>query len=1537
MIGANAVIAADATVKGDGGRVIVWADESAAVHGRLSARGGAKGGDGGLIETSAKQNLSVTSVPDVTAPEGAGGTWLIDPNDIDIVAGSGPPTNIDTSDPFAFPSTGDGASLGVDLIEAALSGGANVTVTTSAGGSELGNINLNATLALDDTNGTNTLTFSAHNDININSPITDTAQGGETLNLVLEADSDSDGLISGGILIAADIDLGGGLLDARTLGSGIVSFTDNRTIDADFRAGSVTVGTGTQTFNGNTLFDTLTLTGGTATGSGSLTVVNDFDWSGGTLAIETGIAGGAVFDITGTSTKTLNAALTNAGNLTVMPGASGDILGSGTLTNLADRIIDIQNDLAFAPTLSLLNLGILRITGGTAVTLPALTDDADAVVELDVGTLTLAAAGTHAGSFTLASGTTLRINAPGSTNTFAAGSSVNGAGSLTIDDGVTNFDAAAGFTATGTVTVNGGTIDFGNTATLNALAINNGAVSVSGSITTSTFTFTDGTPGGSGLLAVTGAGSWSGGTMQDAGETRINAGGSLSLTGTTDRVLDTRVLTNLGTIDVQLTGGAGITLVNAGAFDNEAGGTLSFSSSSGISGTSGVLTNRGTVAANADTAIDANFINAAAGALNILNGTLTLTLAAGRQNSNEGRIDLAAGTTLVLSSTTPVDFTNAQGAELAGHGTLDSTDPDVTLINAGRLDPGSSPGTLTFDGGLTLTGSSVLKIDTAGVAEAGTDYDLVRVIGNLTLGGTVEMALFGGYIPALNDTYAFITQTGTRTGSFAAEPIAPLGVVYDPLVSDPQSMSVSVSGVGSIRSWITAGSGNWNDSANWSDGGLLGIPGAADIVHINQPGTITVTVSSNVDSVLGLDSKGILRLTAGTLTLNGTSFIETLTQSGGLLTGDGLVTVTDTLTWTAGRQAGTGATQVGTGADLLLTGSSQKDLDRTLRHFSQTGSSLAVGTGQLDIGNGGAFVNETGATMTWDVPSGSLLIDQDSGGARVVNRGLWVKRGTGQLDIGCCGTISFTNEGTVRVEAGLFDLARGGTQEGLLDVRTGGELRFGGGTHVLGANFAVTGAGLIRHSSGTVTVDENVVVPSGSRWLQTGGTLNGDSLFTVDGSFEWQTGLQAGTGETVIGVGGELLLTGASQKDLDRTLRHFSTTGTSLSTATGQVDIGNGGAFVNEAGATMTWDVPSGSLLLDQDSGGATVVNRGLWVKRGAGELDIGCCGAIPFDNASGAVTVEAGLFDSAGGSQVGAMFTVLAGGEMRFSGGTHDLTDAVFSGDGRVRFAGGTSTLQGALNYDVGETFVSGGTVVFNSDAQSSVLTHTGGVLRNNALLTINDTYDWRGGQLFGTGETVIPVAGELLMSTGAEKELDGHTLTHRSTTGTSLWSDGNFRMDNGAVFTNAAGALFEVSATTSTAFSYGSGSTSWVNEGTLTKSGALEWEHRNEVQWTGTGDLTVTGGFIDLRNVQQVGGTWDVAAGTRIDFLQSGNNRLTDTVVTGEGRFRNVSGTLTLDGTTSYGLPRLDVTGGTLVLDIDVTLDDVVHTGGCCATTRY
>src|SRR3990170_2869578 len=48
----DATIAADAKQNGDGGKVIVWGNDAARVHGTISARGGLEGGDGGFIETS---------------------------------------------------------------------------------------------------------------------------------------------------------------------------------------------------------------------------------------------------------------------------------------------------------------------------------------------------------------------------------------------------------------------------------------------------------------------------------------------------------------------------------------------------------------------------------------------------------------------------------------------------------------------------------------------------------------------------------------------------------------------------------------------------------------------------------------------------------------------------------------------------------------------------------------------------------------------------------------------------------------------------------------------------------------------------------------------------------------------------------------------------------------------------------------------------------------------------------------------------------------------------------------------------------------------------------------------------------------------------------------------------------------------------------------------------------------------------------------------------------------------------------------------
>ena len=83
-VGKGARLSADAKTKGKGGRVIVWADDTTRYHGRISARGGAQGGDGGFVEVSGKRYLAFRGKVDVNAPKGRAGTLLLDPNDLCI-------------------------------------------------------------------------------------------------------------------------------------------------------------------------------------------------------------------------------------------------------------------------------------------------------------------------------------------------------------------------------------------------------------------------------------------------------------------------------------------------------------------------------------------------------------------------------------------------------------------------------------------------------------------------------------------------------------------------------------------------------------------------------------------------------------------------------------------------------------------------------------------------------------------------------------------------------------------------------------------------------------------------------------------------------------------------------------------------------------------------------------------------------------------------------------------------------------------------------------------------------------------------------------------------------------------------------------------------------------------------------------------------------------------------------------------------------------------------------------------------------------
>lgn len=83
-VAAGASLRADAVTRGNGGTVVVWADDSTHFVGHISARGGAQGGNGGQVEVSGKRALAFRGTVDTLAPAGKAGSLLLDPGTICI-------------------------------------------------------------------------------------------------------------------------------------------------------------------------------------------------------------------------------------------------------------------------------------------------------------------------------------------------------------------------------------------------------------------------------------------------------------------------------------------------------------------------------------------------------------------------------------------------------------------------------------------------------------------------------------------------------------------------------------------------------------------------------------------------------------------------------------------------------------------------------------------------------------------------------------------------------------------------------------------------------------------------------------------------------------------------------------------------------------------------------------------------------------------------------------------------------------------------------------------------------------------------------------------------------------------------------------------------------------------------------------------------------------------------------------------------------------------------------------------------------------
>ena len=108
FIDSNSTINVSATLRGNGGTAIVWADQTTRFLGNIVAKGGAQLGDGGFVEVSGKQNLDYRGEVNTFAPNGKIGTLLLDPTDINIIGGTGPFDFIAFTevDQFADPNNG---------------------------------------------------------------------------------------------------------------------------------------------------------------------------------------------------------------------------------------------------------------------------------------------------------------------------------------------------------------------------------------------------------------------------------------------------------------------------------------------------------------------------------------------------------------------------------------------------------------------------------------------------------------------------------------------------------------------------------------------------------------------------------------------------------------------------------------------------------------------------------------------------------------------------------------------------------------------------------------------------------------------------------------------------------------------------------------------------------------------------------------------------------------------------------------------------------------------------------------------------------------------------------------------------------------------------------------------------------------------------------------------------------------------------------------------------------------------------------------
>ncbi len=219
--------------------------------------------------------------------------------------------------------------------------------------------------------------------------------------------------------------------------------------------------------------------------------------------------------------------------------------------------------------------------------------------------------------------------------------------------------------------------------------------------------------------------------------------------------------------------------------------------------------------------------------------------------------------------------------------------------------------------------------------------------------------------------------------------------------------------LGAQTSYTLNGTGDWNDAAMWTPNGVPG-PGDTAIV------------------------------TAGTIKLTDTVNISALYMSGGTITGDSNLTVTDSLAWSGGYITFS-TTSLEVKPKITLTASAKT----SIMGYAKAGRNF-VNEGEIYWGDGGLVIGYQNKNIyfynygtLYDTGTSSITGGQSSQNRLFINHGKYIRSGTGETTINI---VQFINFGEVTVNAGKLILPAGYITEenGSYRVDKGAHLRVGG-------------------------------------------------------------------------------------------------------------------------------------------------------------------------------------------------------------------------------------------------------------------------------------------------------------------------------------------------------------------------------------------------------------------------------------------------------------------------------------------------------------